>query len=516
MEPGNPFAWGLVIENGKILRLLDEEDVNDLLTTGDVLNLGGRVLLPGLIDSHLHLQKITEALEKIDCETSTRQECLERVAKRAAKTPPRNWILGHGWNHNSWSDGYGNVQELDQIAPDHPVYLTGKSLHVSWANSLTLDLAGIKGDTPDPSTGSFQRDQNGNLTGIIFEDAVKLIEKVIPQPTIEQAASAIKKIQETLWKMGLTGVHDFDRELCIDALFHLHGEGKLGLRVHKSIPESYLDQALELGYQTGSGTDWLWFGGVKDFADGALGPQTASMLAPYEETENLGLVLKSEEQLFELGLKAAAGKLALSIHAIGDLANRTVLNAYQRLREHEKALGIKPLPHRIEHVQLIDPEDIGRLAELNITASMQPIHATSDMEMADMYWGKRTAYAYAPRYHLDSGTRVIFGSDAPVESPNPWLGIHAAVTRQRADGSPGPDGWHKKGRVSVSEALKAFTVNPAAASGKGDQLGKIAPGYWADLIVLDRDPFECPPDELREIQPVGTMVNGEWVFRDFD
>jgi len=515
MDSGNPFAIGLIIQDGRIIRLISEAEGYDPALSENVLDLEGRVLLPGLIDSHLHLQKYAETLEKIDCETPTRQKCLERVAERAANTPAGEWILGHGWNHNNWADGYGNAGELDQIAPDHPVYLTGKSLHVSWANSQALALGCINPETRDPATGSFQRDQNGNPTGIIFEDAVKLIERIIPVPSITKTAGRIFKIQDKLWKMGLTGVHDFDRELCLDALIYLESEGKLGLRVHKSIPELYLDQAIELGYSTGGGTDWLWFGGVKDFADGALGSQTAAMLAPYQDSDNLGMLLRSEDQLYELGLKAAGSNLALSIHAIGDLANRTVLNAYTRLRQYEKDQGIKPLAHRIEHLQLIDPEDIGRLADLAITASMQPIHATSDMEMADAYWGKRTAYAYAPKQQLDQGTRVLFGSDAPVESPNPWLGIHAAVTRRRGDGYPGPDGWHPGGRVSVQEALKAFTISPADASGKGGQQGKLAPGYWADCIVLDKDPFHCHPDQLLDIRPLGTMIDGKWVYRDF-
>lgn len=515
MDSGNPFAIGLIIEDGRIIKLISEAEGHNPALSENVLDLEGQVLLPGLIDSHLHLQKYAETLERIDCETSTRQKCLERVKERAAKTPAGDWVLGHGWNHNNWADGYGNAGELDQIAPDHPVYLTGKSLHVSWANSRALALGCINAEIKDPPTGSFQRDQNGMPTGIIFEGAVKLIEEVIPVPSIKKTARTIIKTQKKLWEMGLTGVHDFDRELCLDALIYLENEGKLGLRVQKSIPELDLDQALELGYRTGDGTDWLWFGGVKDFADGALGPQTAAMLAPYQDSDNLGLLLKSEEELYELGVRAAGGKLALSIHAIGDLANRTVLNAFAKLRQYEKKQGIKPLAHRIEHLQLIDPEDIGRLADLGITASMQPIHATSDMKMADSFWGTRTAYAYASRHLLDRGTRVIFGSDAPVESPNPWLGIHTAVTRRRADGSPGPDGWHPQGRMSVHEALKAFTQSPAEASGKGDKQGKLAPGYWADCIVLEKDPYQCHPDELLDIQPVGTMINGNWVYRNF-
>lgn len=515
MDSRNPFAWGLAVKDGRITHVFNEDQATALPATDQTINLGGRILLPGLIDAHLHLQKYAETLERLDCETATRQECLAKVAQRAASTPPGDWILGHGWNHNTWPDGYGSAQDLDLIAPDHPVYLTGKSLHVSWANSLAFDLAGIKDGSPDPPGGKIQRSKDGNPTGILFEEAVKLIENVIPKPGVAQVAQSIQKAQENLWRMGLTGVHDFDREMCILALQLLEKSGQLGLRINKTIPKEFLSKAIELGYQTGLGSDWLWFGGVKDFADGALGPNTAAMLAAYEGTDQKGMLLMDEEDLVGLGMMAAAGRLALSIHAIGDLANRTVIDAIEQLRVHERELKIDPLPHRIEHVQLIDPADIGRLAELNITASMQPIHATSDMKMADKFWGDRSAFSYAPRLFLDSGARVIFGSDAPVESPNPWLGIHAAVTRQRADGTPGLDGWHPTGRVSVSEAIKGFTLEPAKAAGRGDQQGKLAPGYWADCIVLEKDPFECHPAELLEIQPSGTMINGSWVYRNF-
>jgi predicted amidohydrolase YtcJ len=515
MDSRNPAVSGLVIGEGRILHTLSEVEAGQLTASREVLDLEGRILLPGLIDSHLHLQTYAETLAKIDCETSTKQECLERVAARTRKTAPGGWVLGHGWNHNLWKEGWGTALDLDQITTRCPIYLTGKSLHVSWANSRALDLAGINENTIDPPGGVIGRDENGKPTGILYEDGVKLIEKVIPPPSLDETAGAIRETQEILWKMGLTGVHDFDREPCLEALLHLEKKGQLGLRVQKSIPRSFLDTAIERGHRTGEGTDWLWFGGVKDFADGALGPQTAAMLSPYAGADSRGLLLLDEQELYELGVKAAAGGLALSIHAIGDLAIRVVLNAFERLRTDEKETGIPSLPHRIEHLQLIDPADIPRLADLGITASMQPIHATSDMDMAEAYWGERTAYAYAPRYQIDRGARVIFGSDAPVESPNPWLGIHAAVTRRRADGNPGPDGWHPEGRLSLAETLEAFTVSPALAADRGDRLGRLAPGYFADLIALDRDPFTCSPDELREIQPAGTMIAGKWVFKDF-
>jgi predicted amidohydrolase YtcJ len=285
--------------------------------------------------------------------------------------------------------------------------------------------------------------------------------------------------------------------------------------VLKSIPSAGLDRAIAEGFRTGMGSDRLWFGGVKDFVDGALGPQTAAMIGPYQGSSNTGLLMLSEDEIFQLGVKAAQGGLCLAIHAIGDLANHTLLNALERLRQCEKEHHLSPLPHRIEHLQLIAPADAGRLADLGLIASMQPIHAISDMEMAQEYWGERSAFAYAPKIQIDHGALVIFGSDAPVESPNPWLGIHAAVTRQRPDGAPGPEGWYPENRLSLDQALQGFTANPAMAALRGDRQGKLEPGYWADLVLLDRDPFQISPPELLEIRPVGTMLAGSWVFRDF-
>ncbi|MGB2963862.1 MAG: amidohydrolase [Anaerolineales bacterium] len=516
MDPRQPQASALEIRGGKIERVLTEPGADRPGGSGKTLDLNGRVLLPGLIDSHLHLRHYAETLQKINYETDTKEECLHRVADRAAETTPGEWILGHGWNHNTWAGEYGTALDLDQIAPNNPVYLTGKSLHVSWANTAAIIAAGIGEGTQNPAEGTIQRDEYGHPTGILFEKAVKLIEDIIPKPSLEKTAQNLLVAQNTLWKMGLTGVHDFDRELCIQALLYLDNRDQLRLRTLKSIPREFLEEAIELGYHTGKGSDWLWFGGVKLFADGALGSKTAAMLAPYEGSENnQGMLMLSEEELVSLGSKAAAAGLSLSVHAIGDLANRNVLNALEKIRKLEKEQGYIPLPHRIEHLQLLDPADVPRLAELGITASMQPIHATSDMAMADLYWGKRAAFGYAPKLQLESGARVIFGSDAPVESPNPFWGIHAAVTRRNADGAPGPEGWYPEGRLGIQHALEGYTVSPAAAAGKPGVQGQISQGSWADLIVLETDPFRCSEDELRDIKPVGTMVDSVWVWREF-
>jgi predicted amidohydrolase YtcJ len=511
LDPAKPLASTLLVDHGEVLAAGDEELVADFAGTGSQ-DLGGRVVLPGLTDAHLHLHNYALGLQKVDCETATLQECLQRVEARARTTRPGEWVLGHGWNQNVWG-GWPSAADLDRIAPERPVYLTAKSLHAAWANSAALKLAGITATTPDPRDGVIQRDERGDPTGILLESAVALVADLIPQPDTAGLADAIEKAQPTLWKMGLTGVHDFDRRESFMALQKLHSEGRLHLRVTKSIPLELLEQACELGLRTGFGDDWLRIGHVKAFMDGALGPRTAAMFEPYDgEPENRGILNMDGEQLFEHGRRAAEVGLGMAVHAIGDRANHEVLAAYEHLRAFETENGLPHLRHRIEHVQVLHRDDVPRLAQLDVIASMQPIHATSDMLMADKYWGARSAYAYASRSQLEAGAHVAFGSDAPVESPNPFWGIHAAVTRRRADGSPGPQGWHPEQRLSVQEALEGFTLGPAYAAYAEDRRGRLAPGFLADLVVLEKDPFECDPAEVKDLQSSATMVGGEWVF----
>jgi predicted amidohydrolase YtcJ len=369
--------------------------------------------------------------------------------------------------------------------------------------------------TSDPQNGRIQRDEKGDATGVLLESAMELVGDVIPASTIYEIANAIEKAQSILWKMGLTGVHDFDRRDSFMALQQLHKQGKLKLRVLKNLPVELLDQAYELGLGAGFGDDWLRIGSVKAFMDGALGPHTAAMFQPYiGEEDNRGILNMDGEELFEYGRKAAQVGLAMTVHAIGDRANHEVLNAYEQLRIYEKENDLPALRHRIEHVQVVHPDDAARLGKMNIIASMQPIHATSDMLMADAYWGDRSRLAYAMRTQLDHGARLALGSDAPVESPNPFWGIHAAVTRRRADGSPSIEGWYPEQKLTMVEALEGYTIGPAYAANMENRLGRLAPNYLADLIVLEasQDPLTCNADDLLTMQSSATMVAGEWVY----
>ena len=513
LDPVRPDASALVIEAGRIVAVGGEELLTEFNPAGQK-DMGGRIILPGLTDAHIHLQEYAISLQAVDCELDTREEILNRVAEQIHRLLPGEWVRGHGWNQNTWGGEWPTAADLDAVAPEDPIYLTAKSLHVSWANSTALKLAGITASTPDPADGYIQRDAHGHPTGLLFEAAVKLVEAAIPQPRPETLAKIFQQLIPDLFRMGLTGVHDFDKRTCFQALQILHERGELRLRVVKSIPLELLPQAAELGLRSGFGDDILRIGSVKLFADGALGPHTGAMFEAYvDDPQNRGILILNGEQFFEYGRLAAKNGLSLAVHAIGDRAVHEILEGFTLLRAYEREQGLPVLRHRFEHVQTIHPEDAGRLGELELIASMQPVHAPSDMFMADQFLGRRAALSYAWRTQLQHGARLAFGSDAPVENPNPFHGLHAAVTRCRADGSPGPDGWYPEQRLTVHDALAGFTLGPAYAAGMEDRLGRLSAGFLADLIVVETDPFKCDPAEIFAIQPVATMVGGEWVWQ---
>jgi len=518
-----PRTSAVLIDGGRILAVGEKEQVEKFAYGKiDKLDLNGRIVIPGLTDAHIHIQHYALGLAKVDCETKTKEECLRRVAARVKLSGPGDWVLGHGWNQNEWlpsSSGGGGqwptTADLDALAPANPVYLTAKSLHAAWVNTAALKIAGITNETPDPKDGVIQRDGKGRPTGILLETAMSMIADLLPEAAPDVIERAIEKAQPILWSMGLTGIHDFDRRESFMALQSLHARGRLKLRVNKNFPVESLEHAVELGLRTGFGDEWLWIGSVKAFMDGALGPHTAAMFQPYlGEPQNRGILNMDGEELFEHCRKAAEAGLGMTVHAIGDRANHEVLNAYAQTRKYEKEKGLPHLRHRIEHVQVLHPDDAPRLAQLDVIASMQPIHATSDMLAADRFWGDRSALAYAWKTQLQHGATLAFGSDAPVESPNPFLGLHAAVTRRRTDGSPSAEGWYPEQKLSLSDALQAYTLGAAYAANAEDRLGKIAPGYLADLVVLEQDIFSMDPNDLLTVQSFATMIGGEWVWQN--
>jgi len=522
LNPAQPQATALAIWRGRIVAAGTDDAMRALAGPGTAIdNAEGCTVLPGLTDAHIHWEGVARSLHSVDLfEVPSKEEALRRVAARARQTPPGEWVEGRGWTQALWPDAaFPTAADLDAVAPDHPVYLTAKSGHAAWVNSLALKRAGIAASTPDPASGAFLRDASGQPSGILLEDpAMTLVARHIPTPTPEQVASWMSEAQRQAWAAGLTGLHDYDNPGCLIALQMLRERGDLGLRVVKQINDPWIEHAHELGLRSGFGDEWLRIGGLKIFADGALGPRTAAMIAPYEgEPDNVGIVVTDKETMFDLVSRASAAGLPSTIHAIGDRAVHDVLDVYEAVRAQEAARGVPRTArrHRIEHVQIIHPDDARRLGALGIIASMQPIHATSDYAMADRYWGARARWSYNWRLQREAGAVLAFGSDAPVEPFAPLLGIFAAVTRRRPDGSPGPDGWYPEGRLDVDTTLRAFTQGPAYAAGMEHDLGTLAPGYLADLVVLDRDLYTIAPDEILATRVLGTMVGGEWKHRLF-
>ncbi len=501
----------LLVEDGRIRFVGDLEQTRRAATRAyEEVDLAGKTILPGLCDFHLHFGYTAEKLDAVDCETDTLDECLRRVAIKAKNTPAGEWILGYGWNHNVWQPAeYGSAQQLDQISKAHPILLHAKSLHTSWVNTMAMRKAGISRSSPNPEHGVILRGENGSPTGILLENATTLVSSCVPQSNAEQTARKLLRAQSHFHSLGLTAVHDFDRFDTAEALLLLAERDQLKLRVSKNLPSEEIDRVVAGAWRERlSRPPFLKPGWLKIFADGALGPQSAALLAPYEGTDNKGMLLLSSSELLELGKKAGAAGWPLSVHAIGDRAVREVLDGFALLRQHERDHGYPRLPHRLEHIQLIDPTDLLRMRELNIIASVQPIHATSDMFTAQHYWGSRCEHAYAYQSMFAHQIDLRFGSDAPVESADPFKGLHAAMTRRRGDGQPDPQGWYPEQRVSFDQALKAYT-QPLPGNGEVDLLQA---GMPADMIVLEHDPSRLDPHQLADLTPLVTVVAGEVVY----
>jgi predicted amidohydrolase YtcJ len=516
LVPGQPVARAIAIRDGRVLAVGSEGKVQAAAgSRAETINLQGRAVVPGLTDAHVHITLHGFAMQQIRLDGVTDyQVALARIAERVKSLPQGSYLRGGGWNHADWGGKWPTRDDLDKICPDRPALLSRKDGHSLWVNSKALELAGITDDTPDPFGGQIQRDSKGRATGILFETAIDLVRAAIAPPTPEERRAALRAAINEGLGYGLTAIqippstnHADGRETLED-LQVLRERGQLQIRCQAHLAGADLDRAVELGVRSGLGDRWLRIGGLKLFADGSLGSETAEMLAPYEGRRGTGLATLSEEELYAAVHKANQNGISVIVHAIGDAANRKVLDAIEVARSDSAPLAV---PNRIEHCQVIHANDLPRFAALGVIASMQPIHATSDMLVADELWGKRCALAYAWRSFLESGATLAFGSDAPVETLNPWPGVHAAVTRQRADNTP-EGGWYPEQRLSVEESLRAYCHGPAVAAAEANERGTLAPGMLADLAVLDRDPFRTPPAELHKISATMTIVEGNVVM----
>ncbi len=509
-------ASAIALRGRRILALGGDDDILALARPHTRrLDLRGRLVLPGLSDAHFHFQDWALARRELRLAgTPSLEAMLARLAERVRATPPGGWITGQGWNESEWSPPVMPTRRhLDAVSPAHPVILWRADLHAAVANSRALEAAGIGPHTPDPPDGVIDRDAAGQPTGILKERAIDRIRRVLPSPTPEERHQAIREAIAVLHRLGVTALHDqrlmsgMGAAESLRAFQHLHRRGELKLRVCTNIHHTQLSEAIALGLQSGFGDDVLRLGFVKMFSDGSMGAHTAWMLAPYEDG-GLGMAAMPVAEMAEVARRAVEHGWAVSVHAIGDRANREVLDIFEELA------GIPPqtpLPHRIEHAQLLHPADIPRFARLGLTVSAQPIHLLDDMVLADRVWGERGQYAYAFRSLLATGARLAFGSDCPVADPNPWLGIHAAVNRRKPSGYP-DEGWYPAQRLTVAEAVWAYTMGNAIAIGQQAQQGSLAPGKLADLIVTDRDIFAVEPMALSGTKVLMTIFDGEIVY----
>lgn len=532
VNPAQPWAEAVAVARGRILAVGGNEEILALAgAETERVDLGGRLTLPGLCDAHIHFYNWSITRQEVElAATRSKAEMMERIGQRAATTPPGGWIVGNGWNESRWGETrFPDRHDLDRVTgPDRPAIFWRSDMHGAVANSAALALAGVTSHTPNPAGGVIDKDTAGQPTGFLRELAIGLVANHIPAIGPEALDKALAGGMAELHRLGITALHDQrmkdhdDGPQALAAYQRLRREGRLKLRINCNIAAHDLPHLAGLGLATGFGDDTLRLGHVKVFTDGSMGTRTAWMLASFEkenpadpnEPDNLGVSVTPPAQMAAEFRRATELGFPISVHAIGDRANRVVLDIFEELASSGMT---PPTPHRMEHVQIIDPTDLPRLAALSITASVQPIHATDDMDTADLLLGARTAHMYNFRSLLESGALLALGSDAPVADPNPFLGFHAALVRQRPE-RPERPAWHGKERIGLKETILGYTKNAALAGGWADTIGAIEPGKRADMVALDRDLFDLIRQgfqgrEVADTQVAMTIFDGEIVYK---
>ena len=492
MDPSLPVARALAIAGDRVAGGVGAHET--ALPTPEVVDLGGRCVVPGFTDSHVHFPTWSLAQRDVRLEgVSGLAEALERV-----RAHPRHgtWIRGTGWRSDEW-ETQPTKGSLDAVTGSTPSALWSKDYHSLWLNSTALALAG--GDL-EIEGGVVERDENGEPTGILREESAWQFRARFGAGSEDEWVEATRAGMRLAASRGVVAVHDKDGWLGAQRIFQRLAEREgLTLRVWQSVPHERLPELEALRLRSGFGDDFLRIGYLKAFMDGTLGSQTAWLL------DGSGVCITSGDELAEIIRAGARAGWPVSVHAIGDRANREALDAFEATRDEWAPLGLR---HRIEHAQCLAPEDVARFAAIGVACSVQFSHAPSDRDLAERFWADRTEGAYAFRSLWDSGALIANGSDAPVEELDPLAGIRAGVLRT-IDERPA---WRPDECVTVEEALVASTVNPAWLSRDERRRGKLLPGYLADLVVLSRDLVECPLEELETVEVAGTMVGGRWVY----
>jgi len=511
-DPHNPWAEAIAIEGNHIKAVGRNVDILPLCGQKTrVEELPGRMITPGFVDAHTHFLSTGLAFQWINLDNLPSLEaCRERIRLTVESTPSEQWIIGRGWDHHKWEDQREpTIKDLDDITPRNPAIMIRSCGHSDWVNSLALSRAHIDRRSPDPDGGKIERFGGGEPNGLIRE-ARWLITDHIPPPGMEERKRAALLVQQEAVKVGITGVHSCEDLQKWEALAKLDEEGKLKLRVYHLLPGEQIQEAVERRIIPGYGSERLWFGHVKLFADGSLGSGTALMHEPYcDNPSACGIAFLSPEVLQNSVRLAYQHGWDVAIHAIGDKA---VTNALEAVAASRAEFG-NHHRDRIEHVQLFRLPDLTLFQDLAVVASVQPVFVPTDWAAAEMKWGPgRCETAYAWKTLLEAGIALQFGSDTPVESMNPLYGLHAAVTRRDLKGRP-EDGWCPNQKLTLEQCLAGYTRTAAWTSRREQQLGKLAAGMWADLTIFDRDLTRLPPDEWLEAEVEMTIIGGEIVYR---
>jgi predicted amidohydrolase YtcJ len=525
-EPGTLFIGGTVltdpeqtpqknyaiyVNDGVIREIGPAADMQRAHPLLNVRALLDATILPGLTDAHGHLYGLGVSLDVVRLvDTTSYEDVIARVKERAAHTPAGEWIIGRGWDQNDWAvKEFPTRDALDAAVPDHPVFLRRIDGHAALTNTMGLRAAGVTAATKDPEGGRVIRDANGEPTGVFVDAAMELVESVVPEPSAAQRKARVLAAAENIAANGLTEMHDAGIDAAtIVAVRELIDEKRFPIRVYAMLGDN--DALLDSWFKSGTLVDYgghLTIRAVKLYADGALGSRGAALLAPYsDDPGNVGLMLAKPEHIVDVAQRAREKGFQVNTHAIGDRGVRNVIDAYS-------AAGVTPNDRfRVEHLQVIAPQDIPHLVSHGIIASMQPTHATSDMPWAERRLGpERIKGAYAWRTVLNAGGRLALGSDFPVEDVNPFFGIYSAVTRQDHAGNP-PGGWYPDQRLTLAEAIRGFTKDAAYAAFEETSRGTIEPGKLADFTIVEGDFLAMPAAQLFKAKVRATVVGGEWVY----
>jgi predicted amidohydrolase YtcJ len=521
MDATQPRAQAMAIDDktGRILAVGTNDEVRRVGGQHtQLLDLRGRTMLPGFIDAHIHLLDAAHARNQIDARTSTSEEQVaDLVRARAMQTPVGGWILGGQWDKNIWtSDRFPTKASLDDATSQHPVALSSKDGHLLWVNSLALQHAGITAQTPEPANGAILRDGSGEPTGVLEEeDATRLVFRVVNHSDPATNRAVLRRILADLQRSGITTIHDIEGETSLSLFQEFRDEGSLGVRVQMILPRQMLPE-LQIKGINNDDNDLLRVGGIKIFADGTLGSQTAAMLEGFEgNPTNRGILTVPEQEMLDNVNDATEMGLTVAIHAIGDRAARVVLDAIERAQQllaeqgtpEESRSGLR---YRLEHVQLIAPEDLARMKRLGVVASVQPFHAVADRDIAERYWGKRSRHAYAYRTMHDMGIPLAMGSDAPVELFDPLSILYAATVRRVPNTKRPP--WLPDQTLRVADALWGYTLGAAYAGAEEHRKGSLTPGKLGDAVVLRDDILGLPQEQIADNGVQATIVGGKVVY----